>query len=73
MKKFLFLPKISMLRLAFFFIASVIVFSEMGCASKPGCGSRRDHRVRKRSVHKFAPSMGYNNVKLAYEKKYFFA
>jgi len=40
--------------------AGVLILSETSCVrEKPGCGSRRDHRVRKRRVHKFAPAMGY--------------
>lgn len=62
MKQKFFLPKISMLSLALMLTASVIVVSDMGCAPKPGCGNKRDHRKRKKRVHNFAPSMGMNNT-----------
>ena len=40
---------------------------------KPGCGSKRDHRRRKKSVKKFAPSMSYNIVKPTEERNSFWA
>lgn len=34
--------------------------ADSGCVQeKPGCGNKRDHRRRKKSVKKFAPSMSY--------------
>jgi hypothetical protein len=42
-------------------MAGIIVFSETGCKPKPACGNRRDHRKRKKRVHKVAPTMGMNN------------
>ena len=35
------------------------IFLLDGCAPKPGCGNKRDHRRRKKSVKKFAPGMSY--------------
>jgi hypothetical protein len=61
MKRFFFLPKLSMVSLMFLLTASIIVVNEMGCAPKPACGTKRDHRKRKKRVHKFAPSMGINS------------
>ncbi|MCX6294741.1 MAG: hypothetical protein NTX97_01530 [Bacteroidetes bacterium] len=61
MKRFFFLPKLSVLSMALLLTAGVTIFSEMGCAPKPACGTRRDHRIRKKRVHKFAPSMGMNS------------
>ncbi len=58
MKHLLSLPRLKTMSLTFFLMAGVIIISETGCAEKPGCGSKRDHRVRKRRVHKFAPAMG---------------
>lgn len=56
-------PKMNLLRLVLILTLSSFVVSESGCVQeKPGCGSKRDHRVRKRRVHKFAPSMGYRMV-----------
>lgn len=48
-----------MLSLVLMLSAGLLIITETGCVEKPGCGSRRDHRVRKRRVHKFAPTMGY--------------
>lgn len=59
MKQLLSYPKISLVRIVLFLTLSSIILSETSCAPKPGCGSKRDHRVRKRRVHKFAPTMGY--------------
>ena len=58
MKHLLSLPRLKKISLGFL-MAAVIIISDTGCAPKPGCGSKHDHRVRKRRVHKFAPSMGY--------------
>lgn len=58
MKRFLSLPRISIFRLALIMTISLIVIVDSGCQqSKPGCGNKRDHRRRKKSVKKFAPSM----------------
>ena len=60
MKRFLSLPRISILRLALVITLSTIMFVDSGCQqNKPGCGNKRDHRKRKKSVKKFAPSMSY--------------
>jgi hypothetical protein len=40
---------------------------------KPGCGSKRDHRRRKKSVKKFAPSMSYKFVQPTNQKNSFWA
>jgi hypothetical protein len=70
MKRLLRLPRLKTMSLALFLIAGVIIISETACAPKPDCGSKRDHRVRKRRVHKFAPAMGYINP--ANAKEFFF-
>ena len=59
MKQLLSYPKISLVRIVLLLTLSSIILSETSCAPKPGCGNKRDHRVRKRRVHKFAPTMGY--------------
>lgn len=58
MKKFHF-PKITAMGLALLLTASVVVISDMSCTPKPGCGTKRDHRKRKKKVKKFAPGMSY--------------
>lgn len=61
MKRFLSLPRISLIRLGLIITLSTIMIADSGCQqSKPGCGSKRDHRRRKKSVKKFAPSMSYH-------------
>lgn len=58
------LPKITLVRFVLLFTLSLIVVADSGCAPKPGCGNKRDHKKRKKSVKKFAPSMSYmQNVK----------
>ena len=59
MKLLLSYPKRSLFRIVLLLTLSLIVVSEISCTPKPGCGNKRDHRVRKRRVHKFAPTMGY--------------
>ncbi len=60
MKRFLSLPRISIIRLGLVITLSTIMVVDSGCQqSKPGCGNKRDHRKRKKSVKKFAPSMSY--------------
>ncbi len=58
-------PKISLVRFVLLLTLSLIVVADSGCVQeKPGCGNKRDHRRRKKSVKKFAPSMSYQqNVK----------
>ena len=64
MKRFISLPRISILRLALVITLSTIIVVDSGCQqNKPGCGNKRDHRKRKKSVKKFAPSMSYMYVK----------
>lgn len=58
MKKIFFLPRFTTITLAMLLTAGVIVMSEMGCASKPGCGSKHQHKVRAKKVKRMAPSMG---------------
>ncbi|MFL5764648.1 MAG: hypothetical protein ACJ77K_11955 [Bacteroidia bacterium] len=53
----LFLPKVSVISLALLLTAGVIIVADSGCAPKAACGNKRDHRRRKRRVHKFAPTM----------------
>jgi hypothetical protein len=48
-----------MISLVFLLTAAVILVSETGCGPKPACGTKRDHRKRKKRVHAFAPSMGF--------------
>ncbi len=60
MKRFLSLPRISLIRLGLIVVLCTIMVADSGCQqSKPGCGNKRDHRRRKKSVKKFAPSMSY--------------
>jgi hypothetical protein len=70
MKRLLRLPKFATLSLALF-LAGTIIFSETGCGPKPACGTKRDHRIRKKRVHKFAPSMGMNKAGLKNKEIYF--
>ena len=58
MKQISLLSQFSKISLAALFLTGVILFSD-GCAPKPGCGNKRDHRIRKKRVKKFAPSMSY--------------
>lgn len=58
MKKIFYLPRFTMITLALTLTAGVIVVSGMGCASKPGCGSKHQHKVRAKKVRRMAPSMG---------------
>ena len=60
MKRFISLPRISLIRLGLIITLSTIMVADSGCVQeKPGCGNKRDHRRRKKSVKKFAPSMSY--------------
>ena len=58
MKRLLNLPRITTISLALLLSAGVIVVSEIGCAAKPGCGNKRQHKARKKQVRRMAPSMG---------------
>lgn len=55
------LPQIKKLSIVALLLSGVFLLD--GCAPKPGCGNKRDHRRRKKSVKKFAPSMSYQFVK----------
>ena len=46
------------------------IFLLDGCVQKPGCGNKRDHRRRKKSVKKFAPGMSYGYI-IPVKKAYF--
>ena len=60
MKRYFILPRFKKLSLVLMLCAGVLIVTETSCVrEKPGCGSKRDHRVRKRRVHKFAPTMGF--------------
>jgi hypothetical protein len=56
------LPKISMISLALLLTAGTVIVADSGCAPKPACGNKRDHRKRKKRVKKFAPSMSYGYI-----------
>lgn len=74
MKRYFFLTRFKMVSIASMLLAGIIITSEMGCAQqKPGCGSKRDHRIRKKKVHKFAPTMGYHFVQPSENKNTLFA
>lgn len=74
MKQFISLPRINLIRLGLVLTLSTIVVADSGCVQeKPGCGSKRDHRRRKKSVKKFAPSMSYMFVKPTENKYSFYA
>ncbi|MGZ4033664.1 MAG: hypothetical protein ACXVPU_07930 [Bacteroidia bacterium] len=62
MKRLLRLPRLTTLSLALFLTSGVIVIADTGCRPKAACGSRRDHRIRKKRVKKFAPSMSYGSI-----------
>ena len=53
------IPRLTTISLALFLTAGAIIFSDIGCAPKPACGNRHDHKKRKRAVKRMAPSMGY--------------
>ena len=62
MKQFSLLPQLSKLSVFVILVSAIFIFD--GCAPKPGCGNKRDHRRRKKSVKRFAPGMSYQiNVK----------
>ena len=61
MKRLLRAPRITTLSLTLFLFTGIIVLSDTGCRPKAACGTRREHRIRKKRVHKFAPSMGMVN------------
>lgn len=55
-----------MIGLAFVIIATTIVGS--GCNSpKPGCGNKRDHKMRKKNVKRMAPTMSGSIGNSAYK------
>ncbi|MFY9310537.1 MAG: hypothetical protein WAQ28_15945 [Bacteroidia bacterium] len=57
MKKF-FLPRITAVSLALCVMAGTVVLSTTGCGgSKPGCGSKHQHKVRAKKVKRMAPGM----------------
>ncbi|MES2138626.1 MAG: hypothetical protein V4511_02880 [Bacteroidota bacterium] len=59
MKKIFFLPRFTTITLALALTAGVVVMSGIGCASsKPGCGTKHQHKVRAKKVRRMAPSMG---------------
>lgn len=58
MRKIFHLPRFTTITLALMLTAGVVVMSEMGCASKPGCGNKRQHKARAKKVRRMAPSMG---------------
>jgi hypothetical protein len=51
------LPRFSKLSIVAILVSAIFLLD--GCAPKPGCGSKRDHRRRKKSVKRFAPGMSY--------------
>lgn len=62
MKRYFFQPQFKILSIVLILFAGIIITSELSCTQqKPGCGSKRDHRIRKKRVKKFAPSMSYNS------------
>ena len=61
------------LKIALILFAGLLILTETSCVEKPGCGSRRDHRVRKRRVHKFAPTMGYIRIQVTQQQNSFWA
>ncbi len=73
MKQVLSYPKITLVRLVLLLTLSLIVVADSGCMQKPGCGNKRDHRRRKKSVKKFAPGMSYMFVKPTQKKNSWFA
>lgn len=54
------LPRFSKLSIVAILVSGIFLLD--GCAPKPGCGNKRDHRRRKKSVKRFAPSMSYGYV-----------
>lgn len=65
------LPQLKKLSIVALLLSGIFLLD--GCAPKPGCGNKRDHRRRKKSVKKFAPSMSYQVVKPTQKKDYFWA
>ncbi|MCE9539141.1 MAG: hypothetical protein K8R85_07980 [Bacteroidetes bacterium] len=57
-KKTFCLPRFTTITLALTLTAGVVVMSGIGCAAKPGCGSKHQHKVRAKKVRRMAPSMG---------------
>ncbi|MES2592942.1 MAG: hypothetical protein V4608_13755 [Bacteroidota bacterium] len=59
MKKLFKIPRFTAISLALMLTAGVVVASEIACTSqKPGCGTKRQHKARKKQVRRMAPSMG---------------
>ncbi len=58
MKKFL-VPRLTTISLVLFLSAGAVVFSTTGCAPKPGCGSKHQHKVRAKKVKRMAPGMSH--------------
>lgn len=53
-----FFPRITAISLALFLTAGTIVLMNTGCAaSKPGCGSKHQHKARAKKVKRMAPGM----------------
>ena len=62
------LPRFSKIGIAAILLSGLFLLD--GCAPKPGCGNKRDHRRRKKSVKKFAPGMSYH-IQLNKSKRIF--
>ncbi len=58
MKRFSFLPRFTAITLGLILASGIYLISETGCAEKPGCGSKRQHKTRAKQVKRMAPSMG---------------
>lgn len=58
MKKIFNFPRFTTITLALMLTAGVVVMSEMGCAAKPGCGNKHQHKKRAKKVKRMAPMMG---------------
>lgn len=59
MKRLFNIPRITTVSLALMLTAGVVIVSEVACNSqKPGCGTKRQHKARKKQVRRMAPSMG---------------
>ena len=69
MKRLLRLPRLTAFTFVLYLTVGAIVISDTGCGPKPACGTKRDHRRRKKRVHQFAPTMGMNNPSLSKNEK----
>jgi hypothetical protein len=58
MKKIFCFQRFTTISLALMLTAGVVVLSEIGCAEKPGCGTKHQHKARAKKVKRMAPSMG---------------